>query len=332
MVKYPLLPLVIILLMYLPACQPNDPATPPQQNSAVERVDRNNAEVRVGPASAETGAASQYVTTPLVPEQVSFAGHTIPLERDDVREALEYELTVNMFRHSRTLTIMKNIERWRPLIEQTLLENGVPTDFIYLAVAESEFDNTAHSYAGAVGMWQFMESTAKDFGLHIDKDADMRRDPKLATEAACRYLNGAYSIFKDWTLVAASYNRGMSGIQNIMKDQQATSFFDMHLNPETERYVYRIIAFKLILENPEAYGYHLAAGDRYKPYAFTTKTVEGGEQINLVEFAKNHNTTYKELRRLNPWFSNTSSYSLTVPKKMAYTIRVPALTAQVSKN
>lgn len=289
-------------------------------------------EVRVAPYSGEGGGTMQHVTAPLIPQTVTFAGHTIPLEREDVREALENELTVNMFRHSRTLIILKNLERWRPLIEKTLVENGVPRDFIYLAVAESEFDNTAQSYVGAVGMWQFMEGTAKDQGLHIDKDADMRRDPKLATEAACRYLNWAYSLFGDWTLVAASYNRGVSGIQGIMKDQQITSFFDMHLNPETERYVYRIIAFKLILENPKAYGYHLDPDDRYKPYQFTTEAVKGGTVVDLVALAKKYNTSYKELRRLNPWFSNTANYSLTVPKNMSYDIRVPALTAQISKN
>lgn len=321
-----------LFLFGLLGCNAKDSTVSSDASQKINIESGRQTEVRAVSPPAEAGGMPQYVTSPLVPEHVVFAGHTIPLEREDVREALEYELTVNMFRHSRTLTIMKNIERWRPLIEKTLLENGVPIDFIYLAVAESEFDNTAQSFAGAVGMWQFMEATAKDQGLHIDKDADMRRDPKLATEAACKYLNWAYSLFKDWTLVAASYNRGVSGIQNIMKDQQITSFFDMHLNPETERYVYRIIAFKLILENPQAYGYYLEPDHRYKPYDFTTVTVKEGEVVDLVAFAKKHNTSYKELRKLNPWFSNTSSYSLTVPKKISYDIRVPAINASLSRN
>lgn len=330
MLKYLLAPSgFFLLVVFLLGCNSKDSYSQVQQRA---QGAKNEGQHTLSPRAADTGGSPQYITSPLIPKSVVFAGHPIPLDRDDVREALEHELTVNMFRHSKTLTVMKNIERWRPLIEKTLEENGVPKDFIYLAVAESEFDNTAQSYVGAVGMWQFMEATAKDQGLYIDKDADMRRDPKLATEAACKYLKWAYSIFNDWTLVAASYNRGVSGIQNVMKDQQTTSLFDMHLNPETERYVYRIIAFKLILENPEAYGYFLKPEERYKPYNFTTKTVKEGEVIDLIAFAKNHNTSYKELRKLNPWFSNTSSYSLTVPKKMSYQIRVPDLTASVSKN
>lgn len=213
MFRYFLLPsITFFLVLFLLSCNSNDSYSQVQRHSLSQQ---KNAELRPVPGTTGLTGSSQVVSTPLVPKHVTFAGHTIPLERDDVREALEYELTVNMFRHSKTLIILKNIERWRPLIEKTLEQNGVPKDFLYLAVAESEFDNTAQSYVGAVGMWQFMESTAKEQGLHIDKDADMRRDPKLATEAACRYLKKAYALFNDWTLVAASYNRGISGIQTI---------------------------------------------------------------------------------------------------------------------
>src|SRR5690606_4011548 len=206
---------------------------------------------------------------------------------------------------------------WRPLIEQTLHDNQVPIDFIYLAVAESEFDNTAMSHMGAMGMWQFMESTAKDYDLEVNRDVDMRRDPKLATEAASRYLKFAYSKFNDWLLVAASYNRGIKGIQNNLEDQKTSSFFDLHLNPETERYVYRILAFKLILENPEAYGYYIKPEERYEPYAFITETIDK-DIDNLVEYAQKNNISYKHLRTLNPWFNNTNNYKLNVPRKATF--------------
>jgi membrane-bound lytic murein transglycosylase D len=282
-------------------------------------------DVRVVVGDSAHLSAPQFITTPPLPQSISFAGETVPLHRSDVREALENELTVNMFRHSRTMVALKNIERWRPLVEKTLQENDVPADFIYLGVAESELDNNAESYVGATGMWQFMEATAKDFDLPISKDVDMRRDPKLSTEAACRYLRWAYEQLGDWTLVAASYNRGVSGIQKALKEQQADSFYDLHLNQETARYVYRILAFKLILENPEAYGYFLKPEERYKPYAYTVVTVD--EDIDdLVTYAKKHNTTYKELRLLNPWFNNTSSYKLNVPRKTTFEIRIPAAT------
>jgi membrane-bound lytic murein transglycosylase D len=276
-----------------------------------------------GISKSDNPAHPQFVTIPPIPASVTFAGEEVPLHREDVREALENELIVNTFRHSRTLYTIKTIERWRPLIEKTLQENGVPQDFIYLAVAESEFDNNAVSFAGAMGMWQFMEATAKDYGLQIDKDVDMRRDPKLSTEAASRYLKWAHGLLNNWTLVAASYNRGVSGMQNALKDQQTDNFWDLHLNPETARYVYRIIAFKLILEDPERYGYFMRPEDQFKPYQFTTVRVEQ-DIDNLVTFARAHNTTYKELRQLNPWFNNTSTYKLSLPKKGAgYDIRVP---------
>lgn len=296
------------------------------ESVVLENFEDKSTEVEVLAGSATNPKPPQYVTSPPLPEVVTFAGDTLPLHRHDVREALEFELITNTFRHSRTMTILKEIERWRPLIEQTLHDNQVPVDFIYLAVAESEFDNNAHSFAGAMGMWQFMKGTARDYGLRVDRDVDMRRDPKFATEAAARYLKEAYTKFNDWTLVAAAYNRGMSGIEDNLEEQQADNFYDLHLNPETARYVFRIIAFKLILENPEAYGYFIKPEEKYHPYVFRTELIE--EDIDdLVEYARRHRISYKELRLLNPWFNNTSSYKLNVPRKESYEMRVPLLEA-----
>ena len=309
----------LLSILWLLGCNSERPERP---KVVLEDFEDKSEEVEVNVGTAENPRPPQYITSPPIPASVTFAGETIPIERDDVKEGLEYELTVNTFRHSRTLTIIKEIERWRPLIESTLKENQVPVDFIYLAVAESEFDNNARSFTGAVGMWQFMEGTAKDFGLDVNRDVDMRRDPKLATEAATRYLKLAYSKFNDWILVAAAYNRGIKGIEGNMKDQKADNFFDLHLNPETARYVYRIIAFKLILENPEAYGYFIKPNQKYKPYQFKTQLIED-DIDDLVDYAQKHNTTYKELRLLNPWFNNTSNYKLNVPRKGAFEMRIP---------
>jgi membrane-bound lytic murein transglycosylase D len=309
-------------LLLLFACNSEEPAG----QVVLDNFEDKSTEVEVRTGTSANSKPPQYVTAPPLPSTVTFAGDTIPLHRHDVREALEYELITNTFRHSRTMVILKEIDRWRPLIEQTLHENQVPVDFIYLAVAESEFDNNALSFAGAMGMWQFMKSTAKDYDLEVDRDVDMRRDPKLATAAASNYLKGAYTKFNDWTLVAAAYNRGISGIEGNLKDQQVDNFFDLHLNPETARYVYRIIAFKLILENPEAYGYFLKQEENYKPYNFRTETIE--EDIdNLVTFARERNTTYRELRQLNPWFNNTSNYRLNIPRNGSYEIRIPVTEA-----
>jgi membrane-bound lytic murein transglycosylase D len=293
-----------ILLILIYACQPK--SSPESKNTRKTTED----------------TVSQCIRSVPIPKLIIFAGDTVPIERPDVREALEAELMVNTFRHSHTLLIIKNVERWRPFVTQVLKDMEVPTDFLYLAVIESEFDNNAVSYSGAVGMWQIMKPTARDYKLKINQDVDMRRDPKLATEAAAKFLKWANSNVKNWTLTAAAYNMGLQGIQNKLRDQKVSSFYDLHLNTETARYVYRIIAFKLILENPKAYGYFVPENEKYSPYRFKTLTVT--EDIpSLVDFAKQNNTTYKELRLLNPWFNNTSSFKLKASKKEPLEIRIP---------
>lgn len=272
----------------------------------------------------------QHITSVFIPKEVTFAGEPIPLYRPDVREALEAELMVNTFRHSHTLSIIKKVERWKPFVLEILQSLQVPEDFLYLAVIESEFDNNARSYAGATGMWQIMEQTAKEYKLKMNKDVDMRRDPKLSTEAAGKFLKWGYSNLNNWTLTAAAYNVGVKGMKDRLEDQKVDNFFDLHLNSETARYVYRIIALKLILENPEAYGFFVPDEEKYSPYQF--KTVVVTDDIdNLVDFAKKHNTTYKELRVLNPWFNNTSTFKLKVPKKDSFEIRIPLPVADVNQ-
>ncbi|MFL5730047.1 MAG: lytic transglycosylase domain-containing protein [Cytophagaceae bacterium] len=288
------------------ACQPK---SSPESEKNVKKEQRSD-------------TVSQCIRSVPIPKLIIFAGDTVPVDRPDVREALEAELMVNTFRHSHTLLIIKNVERWRPFVSQVLQEMEVPTDFLYLAVIESEFDNNAVSYAGAMGMWQIMGPTARDYKLRINQDVDMRRDPKLSTMAAAKFLKWSNSNLHNWTLTAASYNMGMKGVSDRLKEQKVDNFFDLHLNSETARYVYRIIAFKLILENPKAYGYFVPEEEKYAPYKFTTVTVT--ENIdNLVDFAKAHNTTYKELRLLNPWFNNSSTFKLRASKSEPYEIRIP---------
>lgn len=270
----------------------------------------------------EVNTITQQIKTLPLPESVFFAGEKVPLERQDVKEALENELMVSAFRHSKMLKLIKNHHRWTGMISEILQEMQVPIDFIYLAVAESEFDNNARSSVGAMGMWQFMEKTGKEYNLTINKDIDMRRDPKLASEAACKYLKTAYSKFNNWTLAAASYNRGMNGVSKKLEDQQVTSFYDLHLNKETARYVYRIIAFKLILEHPEKYGYNINEHEKYAPYQFDTMHITTSIK-DLIAFSQKQNTTYKQLRILNPWLNNASSYQLNLKKGEEVTLRLP---------
>ncbi len=272
---------------------------------------------------------AQRINSVYIPDVVTFAGDTIPIDRPDVREALEHELVVNTFRHSQTSLTIKKIERWRSFVSDILSEVSVPEDFIYLAVIESEFDNNAVSFAGAMGMWQIMEKTAKDYQLEVSRDVDMRRDPKQATLAAARFLKWANGSLNNWILTAAAYNVGVKGMKDRLEKQKVVSFFDLHLNTETARYIYRILALKLILENPEAYGYYIADQEKYSPYVFEVLTVDK-DIDNLVDFARLHHTTYKELRRLNPWFNNTTNFKLQVAKNQKYEIRIPHQEAKLA--
>ncbi len=297
------------------------------QRCSGKKAEKNDAsESTVSSVHAVTANSdiSQHISSVMIPPVVTFAGETVPIEQTDVKEALEAELMINTFRHSRTLAIIKNFRRWKEFVTGILKEQRIPEDFLYVAVVESEFDNNALSPSGAVGMWQLLEDTAKEYGLLINDDADMRRDPKLSTEAAARFFRKAQGQLNNWTLVAASYNVGIQGMKNRLKDQKVNSFYDLHLNPETARYVYRILAFKLILENPEIYGYFVEENEKYAPYQFTTVKINN-DIDNLVDFAKKNKTTYKQLRLLNPWFNNTEQFRLKVRKKQEFEVRIPVL-------
>ncbi|MFA8299324.1 MAG: lytic transglycosylase domain-containing protein [Hyphomicrobiales bacterium] len=232
-------------------------------------------------------------------ESITFADMKVPIGRHDVYESLDRELNVNTYWHSATLLLIKRAGRWFPLIESILKKNNIPEDFKYLALIESGLQNIK-SPAGAAGYWQFLSKTGKEYGLEIDSDVDERYHVEKATEAACKYLNDSYEDFNDWFLVAASYNAGKRRIRESLEDQKVKTYFDLLLNSETARYIYRILAIKTIFENPHDYGFYLNKSDLYQP--FKTKTVKVNYKIkNLVDFAQKHGTTYKMLKIYNPW-------------------------------
>lgn len=264
---------------------------------------------------------STVVSVPL-PTHLSFAGEDVPLDRQDIKERLELELISNSYRHSRTLLILKNLHRWKPVIDSLLKEEKIPTDFIYMAVAESEFNVDIRSHAGAMGMWQFMKRTGKDYKLIQNKYIDQRKDPFLATKAACSYIRDAYGRFQNWTLTAASYNMGQAGLKKKMKEQKVDSYYDLYLYRETARYVFRILAFKIIAEHPEKYGFHIPEEELYQPWQYKevliTKSID-----NLVDFCKARGITYNDLRYLNPSLHNTRSYELKLESKQKIILRLP---------
>ena len=276
--------------------------------------------------SDETVAERQYVVEdgPLpaisldVPREMSFAGEPVPLDIPDVYERLDKELQINTYFHSNTLFLIKRANRWLPQIEKILEENDVPNDFKYLPLIESNLLNDI-SPKNAVGYWQILKAAGKENGLEITDEVDERYDPLKATEAACRYLKQAYRRFGNWTLVAASYNRGMNGLERAIDNQKVDNYYDLFLNEETSRYVFRILAIKEIVENPLKYGFRVNPKHLYQEEPL--RYIEVDETIkDLVSFAKQHNVNYKLIKRHNPWLRDEK---LTVKKGKQYRIAIP---------
>jgi len=253
-----------------------------------------------------------------LPETMEFCGEEVPLHLFYVRERLERELLINTYRHSTTLLQLKRTTRWFPVMEPIMEQYGLPEDFKYLAMIESELTN-AVSPSKAVGFWQFLEGTGKEYNLEINREVDMRYNVEKETVAACKYLKDSYRKFGSWISAAAAFNCGNGRISRTMDDQRVDSYFDMLLPEETQRYVYRILALKLITENPEKYGFQIGDNGWYRPYEYKTVTVT--ESIhNLMDFAFEQGTNYKMLKYFNPWLR---SNSLTVSAGKSYDIKIP---------
>ena len=261
---------------------------------------------------------SQYIHDVELPKTMDFCGEPVPLDRFYVRESLERELLVNTYRHASTLLLMKRTSRWLPVIEPIMKKNNLPSDFKYLAMIESDLTN-AVSPSKAVGFWQFLEGTGKQYNLEIYKEVDMRYHQEKETQAACDFLKDLYRRFKSWTLAAAAYNCGGGRISKTIEEQQVTSYYDMLLPNETERYIYRILAFKLIMENPEKYGFHISDEGWYQPLEYKTITVTESIE-NLAQFAIDQGTNLKMLKYYNPWLR---SDKLTISEGNSYVIKLP---------
>ncbi len=244
------------------------------------------------------------IFAPQIPQKVIFAGEEVPTDLYYVREAIDRELLTNVFWQSNLMLFIKRSYRYFPIIEPILKEENVPDDFKYLALIESSLTNIS-SPAGASGFWQFMKAAGTRHGLEINDEIDERYNLQKATHAACKYLKESYKNFDSWSCAAAAYNMGDGGLRGQMKKQKQTSYWELYLNQETARYVYRIIAAKLILENPNFFGIHLRHKDLYQP--IPTKELAIDSSItNLVDFALEQKTTYRILKEFNPWLRGNS--------------------------
>ncbi len=283
---------------------------------AVLAFDRDDKEA---PLDVKEGGRLQYKWyATALPKSMSFAGEKVPLHNWEVKERLDRELLMNYYMHGSTLYMLKLTVRSFPVIEKKLKENGLPEDFKYLCAAESALRNQISS-AGAVGYWQFLKATGIQYGLEITDEVDERYDLERSTDAACRYLKEAYTRFGSWTAAAAAYNCGMGGFNGQSSFQMTGNYYDLLLPEETNRYVFRILALKLLLSNPEQYGYILQPGDAYPQVK--TRTVPVTESIpNLAQFAIDQGSNYKIIKTLNPWLRDRK---LTVKPGKTYYISIP---------
>ena len=234
-----------------------------------------------------------------IPEHISFAGEEVPLDNQDIRERLDRELLVNTYWQSQGLLFFKRANKYFPDIERILKERGVPDDFKYLALIESGLVNVT-SPAGAKGFWQLMPKTAREHGLEVNKNIDERYDYIKSTEVACDYLLKAKEKFGSWTSAAAAYNMGIRGVTRQLERQKVDNYYDLLLNDETSRYLFRVLAIKTIFENPKKYGFHFREKDLYTLPQL--KMIKVDSTINdLADFAKLQGINYKELKIYNPW-------------------------------
>jgi membrane-bound lytic murein transglycosylase D len=256
---------------------------------------------------------------PALPEQIAFAGEPVPMTRWDVQERFDRELLINYHRPGTVLFLLKLSNRYFPIISERLKAAGVPDDFKYLCVAESNLVGGARSRSGAIGFWQFMSGTAPGYGLQVTSEVDFRRDIERSTDAACKYLKNAYQKFGSWTAAAASYNCGMGGYNRQATFQGTTNYYDLVLPEETSRYLFRILTFKHLLQNASSLGFELKDEEKYSAIPFRTITIKASIP-NLAAFARENGTTYLMLRQLNPWLRGRT---LTVRNGHSYKIKLP---------
>ena len=259
-----------------------------------------------------------------IPEDVTFAGEAMPLQNFDTRESLDREINATAYRHGSTLLTIKRAGRYFPEIEKILNEYGIPDDFKYLACAESDLSNVI-SPAGATGFWQIMEDTGKESGMIINREIDERYDLAKSTRFACKYLLKAYEKYGSWTMAAASYNNGFSGLSEQVDIQKETNYYDLLLNEETARYIFRIVSLKLVMSEPAKYGFNIGQDEIYKPVPYAEVKVDTSV-TSFEQFARHFDTNYKMLKFLNPWLRKPF---LTNAEKREYTVRVPEKGARI---
>ena len=263
----------------------------------------------------------QFSATPRFDHEQTIFGQTYDLSRYDLHERYERELTNICYTHNTTLLTLKRANRFFPILEPILREEGIPTDFLYLCCIESSLNPKAKSPAGACGLWQFMPDTGRAYGLTVNDEVDERYHTVKATHAACRFFKDAYRKFGDWMSVAAAYNGGMAGLQRKLTAQQESRPMDLLMPEETSRYMFRIMAYKALFQDPYRFGFVLYSDQLYRP--IRTQAVTAKLPISdLASFAKQHGSSYYQLKEFNPWLRD-SKLTLRKGNATSYVIDLP---------
>lgn len=270
-------------------------------------------------AQADGGVRFSDVYSPEIPAKVTLCGKSIDLDRVDMYERFDRELTSVAYTHGATMLIIKRANQYFPELLPILRSEGVPDDIVYLACIESSLNPRAYSPAKAAGMWQFIASAAKEYGLEVNDEVDERYNIPKATRAAAKYLKKAYARYGDWPSAMAAYNGGQARISGALDKQGQSTALDLYLVEETTRYPYRLMAMKTIMENPSAYGFHLSDRQLYQPRKYREVKVSGPVP-SWPDWAKAQGISYSTLREENPWIR---SLSLTNKAGKTYTVRIP---------
>lgn len=259
-----------------------------------------------------------------MPEVLHYAGEEVPVHNPDIKERMDRELLVNTYWQSNALLIFKRANKYFPIIEPILKEEGVPDDLKYLAVIESGLTQ-AVSPAKATGFWQILKETGKEYGLEVNDNVDERYHIEKSTRAACKYLKASKKRFGSWTAAAAAYNAGNYGVSRLFEAQNVSNYYDLHFpKEETGRYVFRILAFKEILSNPKKYGFNFTEDHLYK-HIPTYKVALDTAVTDFVKFAERYGINYKILKIHNPWLrenrlnnKSRKKYYIEIPKEGYY--------------
>ena len=269
---------------------------------------------------AEERSDSLFFNKPYrLPDEVTFAGEKMPLENFDTKESLDREILVSAYRHSSTILIIKRANRYLPVIEKILQKNGIPDDFKYLVAAESEYSNMV-SPVGATGFWQIMQATGREYGMEINSVVDERYHIEKSTQFACDYFRKSYEKYGNWTLAAASYNGGRAALDEQIRIQRQNNYYDLLLTEETARYIFRAVAYKLVITDPASYGFEISREELYPGLKYYEVRVDTAV-ADFSAFAEKYGTNYKLLKFLNPWLRKP--YLTSGPGKEYY-IKVPA--------